>query len=476
MIIRMKKAKEALPALKAAGKGIVTEEGQPVRLRGVSLNSWLTPDSGLHGLPGSSQMLRLMMEEQAGREKASALFRGMEDSFVMEKDIAFLSGLGANVVWAPLDYRRFFQDGLPIRLEEEALQRLDSLLEWCENYQLYCIPELQAAPGGQNALRESGMGGRQALLFEDGGYQEMLIAFWETLARRYKGRTVIAAFDLLCKPNTADRFGRFHIERPMDSQLLSDLYTRIAAAISGIDPERILIFDGDASAQGISGIPAETVASSACAISLIAGEELAFYPGLDAQGKYQDKKRIQDSVRQSLAYCETLGMPLFVRVSAPRGYAQILRDKLDVLEEHQASWALNEYKDWGCRGLVRYAPDCPYIRTFGDVLMRWGYQGNAFYGKPVTGLRQKMRARLKEFETAMGEASGNERLLDGGAMLEDWVDDLYYAKILAFEFAGRAANMSSSELQALLAGSFALQACVQSPLVSEVAAYWQQRA
>ena len=71
-----------------------------------------------------------------------------------------------------------------------ALIECDKALDACEKYGLKVLVDLHTPPGGRS-------NGGVCRMFSDKRYQDKLIAVWERIARRYKGRDVVYAYDLL---------------------------------------------------------------------------------------------------------------------------------------------------------------------------------------------------------------------------------------------------------------------------------------
>lgn len=125
-------------------------DGQPIRLRGYTLGTWMNLEHFMVGLPGTHTMIRRAFADVYGKERADSLFEHFLDCMVREDDIAFLKSLGTNAVRIPFGYRLFIDDRNPSRYLESGFAALERVIGYCRKHQLYAILDLHAAPGSQN--------------------------------------------------------------------------------------------------------------------------------------------------------------------------------------------------------------------------------------------------------------------------------------------------------------------------------------
>ena len=145
--------------LRAQGKSIVNEKGDPVMLRGMGFGGWMVQERYMMlfegiGSEGQHSMFELI-EELAGPANLETYHKAWLDNYCTEADVIELARSGFNSLRAPLHYNLFT---LPIEEEpvrgqdtwlSDGFERLDRLLEWCQNAGVYLILDLHAAPGGQ---------------------------------------------------------------------------------------------------------------------------------------------------------------------------------------------------------------------------------------------------------------------------------------------------------------------------------------
>jgi endoglucanase len=76
---------------------------------------------------------------------------------------------------------------------EGALKHLDELLPVCERLGIKVVIDLHTPPGGRNEAKE-------CRLFHEKRFQDSFIAWWEKIARRYRGRKTVWGYDLVNEP------------------------------------------------------------------------------------------------------------------------------------------------------------------------------------------------------------------------------------------------------------------------------------
>jgi len=220
-----------------AGRLILDGEGRPMQLRGMNLSGWLSWEGWLMGggqLADSTIDARL--RQVLGDVEAERFRAAYADTFIGEADIARIAKLGYNVVRVPINYRVLATpggngtDGWPL---------LDRLLDWCEQYHIYVILDLQAAPGGQSPLftADPTAGGS---LWTSPARKAETVALWKRIAQQYRDRTIVAGYDLLNEPI------------PSDSRALLGLYRQLVSAIRAVDPYHLLILEGSNRSRDLS--------------------------------------------------------------------------------------------------------------------------------------------------------------------------------------------------------------------------------
>ncbi len=220
-----------LPPLRIQGTNL-TALGQPIALRGVNLGGWLALDPNFCGFDfPDEKSLWSSLTTRLGDAKARAIREAFRTAWIGPQDLKRIKDFGFNHVRVPFYYGLIEDDAKPGEYREDGLKWLDSAVEWSEKNGLYCVLDLHGAPGGQNKEVHSGEKNRNAL-WSDVAMQKRTMDIWKALAKRYKGRPSIAAFDVLNEPS-----GAANAKQCVNAQ------AEIAHAIRAIDPSRLVIVE-----------------------------------------------------------------------------------------------------------------------------------------------------------------------------------------------------------------------------------------
>lgn len=234
--------------LTAQGDGFVTAAGKQVFLRGINLADAL-PELLRDGEvlnAGSSEIFSLL-GDRFGSYGARQLFERYGEGLVSDKDVKYISKLGANCVRIPLRSELLFKkDGCK---GDPELDRLDHIVAKCRKAGLYVIFDLHSAPGFQNNDISCGKAD-SCRFFEQGkeGFEarNAAVRLWSRLAAHYKDEPAVAGYDLLNRPllRVADW------EKSLDT--LHKFYYRAFRAIRNSGSEQIVIMQA---AHGADTLP-----------------------------------------------------------------------------------------------------------------------------------------------------------------------------------------------------------------------------
>jgi hypothetical protein len=176
---------------------------------------------------------RARLTDRFGGDEAQRLLDVYRDSWITLEDIRFLAQIGFNCLRVPMDWQMFVQpDGVA---RPDGFERIDWLLDRAEEEGLYVILDLHGMPGGANPWHSSGIAGQNAFWI-DPGLQDIAISIWSRLARRFRGRACISAFDLINEPLVTSGGP----ENPEQVALKHAVLDRLYRAVRAEDPERML--------------------------------------------------------------------------------------------------------------------------------------------------------------------------------------------------------------------------------------------
>ena len=236
--------------IQAQGRWMVNGEGERIVLRGYGAGNWLNPEGfmvgGTRGFDGKYNRPQLMdrarsmdaaIRELCGSEYAKKFWPQWYRRHLGERDIAAMAELGYNSVRLVLNAAAFLYEEPGINFNEDTFEVLDQVLDWCEQYRVYAILDLHAAPGGQSCGGCDDGVDNVPHLFLDEENWERAILLWEEFARRYKDRWIVAAYDLLNEPLNDEAW--FSVKDKLMA-FYDDLIPRIRA----IDKKHMLTIEG----------------------------------------------------------------------------------------------------------------------------------------------------------------------------------------------------------------------------------------
>jgi endoglucanase len=405
--------------LQVDGNRIVTADGRPVLLRGTCVGGWMNMEEFINGYPGSEHGVRAIMAGQLGAETAQFFFDRMLDYFFCEDDVVYLKSLGTTVVRLPLNYRHLETDGRPFEYLEAGFARLDRALDWCEKHGLYAVLDMHAVPGWQNPDWHCDNSTRHTLFWQHAHFQDRFVALWEELARRYKGRAVIAGYNVMNEPVSNAPFGRFNLRYEPDWEAVNRLYRRVTSAIRAIDPDHIIFLEGDLFSREFGGFepPFARNLVYSSHIYTDCGFGPGPYPGLIGGEQWNREKQKQFFLtRSGTRFIQKYDVPLWVSEfgAVYNGPAheipdrlRALDDQLAIFDQYGVHWTMWTYKDIDVMGWVQLAPDAPYVRTIRRVLDAKRDLSTDFWMSwiPATAAKKKVFELAAMIEEAMDDAT-----------------------------------------------------------------------
>jgi endoglucanase len=239
------------------------------------------------------------------------------------------------------------------------LPDIDKGVDLCEKYGVRVALDLHTPPGGR-------VEGGVCPLFSDPRCQDKLVEVWQRLARRYKGRNIIWAYDLLNEP----------VEPPAGPGVVSwrDLATRVTKAIRQIDPGKPVIFEpapwgNPEGFDSLVPLDADHVIYSfhmyephAFTHQGIYGNPTGVsYPGVIA-GRRWDKEQLREAMAPAIDFAREFNVQMYVGEFSAIRWApddsayRYLRDCIDIFEENGWDWSYHAYREWDGWS-VEHGPD-----------------------------------------------------------------------------------------------------------------------
>jgi len=318
--------------VKIKGKEFITPDGNPILLKGINLGNWLNPEGYMFRFSNvnSFRLIDNTIKELVGADEARKFWLAFRDNYITKEDISFIKSTGLNHIRVPFNFKFFLVEDHPEIWIEEGFKRLDDVIKWCKEENLYVVLDLHAAPGGQTGDNIDDSWSYPFLL-EDEQAQKTTIALWEKLADRYKDETIVIGYDLLNEP-----LPHYLENKEVLNPLLEPLYKKITAAIREVDNNHIIFLGG---AQwntnfDVFGKPYE--------------DKLAY----TFHTYWTDVK--QDVIQRFVDFSEKYNVPLWLGESGENEDAWIDSFRV-LLETNNIGWCFWPYKKMDSdRGMVQF--------------------------------------------------------------------------------------------------------------------------
>jgi endoglucanase len=240
--------------LHANGKNIHDASGNEVLLRGIGTGNWLLMEGYMMktaDFAGTHTQFRTKLTETIGEQNTEIFYENWLDNHFTRRDVDSMKVWGFNSVRVAMHYKWFT---LPIEQEpvsgqdtwfEDGFVRIDSLLDWCGDNEMYLILDLHGAPGGQGQDRNiSDYDPAYPSLWESAENRRKTVALWRKLAERYASEPWMGGYDLINEPNWDLPGGT----------LLKQTYVNITNAIREVDQNHMIIIEGNWFANDYTGL------------------------------------------------------------------------------------------------------------------------------------------------------------------------------------------------------------------------------
>jgi endoglucanase len=214
------------------GQQMVDGSGNIIKLNGVNLGGWLMWEGWIWGGGFTAEKdFNNKLQSIIGASATNAFRDSVHKKYITRADIQKISEECFNVVRIPFNHTLLEDDSNPYFYKPSGWAVLDSVLSWCEDYNVYAILDLHAAPGGQNT---GFIADPDAVtLWESANNKDRTVQLWKAIATRYKERGIIAGYDLLNEPNVTT------------GSDLVDLYNVIIDSIRSVDTNHMLHIEGN---------------------------------------------------------------------------------------------------------------------------------------------------------------------------------------------------------------------------------------
>lgn len=339
-----------LPAIKQSGQYWVDASGKRVNLRGTNIGNWLIQEFWMMGgsMTGINDQCTLesKLSQRFGNTEKERLMKVFRDSYITTRDFDLMKGMGMNVVRIPFLYSLIENEYAPYTLRPDAWQYLDWAVNEAEKRGMYVILDLHGAVGGQAAASEQHDGCIGAAeMWTNNTYWDRTKWLWDNIAQHYRGRTAIAAYDLLNEP-----WGT-------DATTLANRSYELFNVVRAADPTHVILLPGHNSGIDAYGNPNSRGLTNS---SLW----MHFYPGLWGWNDTATYGAGQANMHANWLHCNQDGT----------GESCTWRDKINGI---QTPFLVGEFQPWTLLG------------SYGGQITRKTYDIYNMYGWAATNWAYK---------------------------------------------------------------------------------------
>ena len=239
-----KTGEEAAPAPKFVtiqGHDLIKPDGEKLFIMGTNLGNWLNPEGYMFRFSktNSGHFINEMFCQLVGPDFTAEFWKQFKDNYVTRQDIRFIKSTGANTIRLPFHYKLFTdEDYMGITGRQDGFARVDSLVEWCRESELFLILDMHDAPGGQTGDNIDDSYG-YPWLFDSEASQQKFCDIWRAIADRYKNEPVILGYELMNEPIAP----YFENVDELNAKLEA-VYKKGVAAIREVDQNHIILLGG----------------------------------------------------------------------------------------------------------------------------------------------------------------------------------------------------------------------------------------
>jgi aryl-phospho-beta-D-glucosidase BglC (GH1 family) len=229
--------------IKIDGPNLAAPNGEKFFIRGINLGNWLNPEGYMFGFKKANcfRLIDQAFREMVGPDFTNQFWKQFKDNYITREDIRYIRKTGMNTIRIPFHYKLFTdEDYMGLSASQDGFQRLDSLIVWCRESQIYLILDMHDAPGGQTGDNIDDSYGYPWLMTSEES-QNLFVTIWKKIASHYQNESVILGYDLLNEP-IATHF--VETDRAKLNAALEPVYKKAVAAIREVDKNHIVLLGG----------------------------------------------------------------------------------------------------------------------------------------------------------------------------------------------------------------------------------------
>lgn len=383
--------------------------GKALFLRGLGIGSWLNMEHFMLGIPTPDSMIRAAFQKVYGKTKAEQFFDDFFTCFMTREDFLLLKKIGINFIRVPFNHRLFLSEQTG-EFIEYGFTQMKNLLDLCEEFQIFVMPDLHTTPGGQNPDWHSDNRSGIPQFWEFSVFREQMTKLWGEFAKRFSSYEYLLGYDLLNEPSMASW------------EVLNEFYQQTITEIRKFDSHHAIVLEGDKFAMDFSGLnhfQDHNLILSFHYYPTVWNDKL-----LDKEMPCEKRKKtFEEGLLRLLSIRDTFNLPV---ICGEAGYdlhpedmafcMELLKDTIGIFEKHQVNWAIWTYKDAAFMGLVYPAKDSAWMKLADRFRQNWTHYHEMEQGKRMIAaaaeefggiedelayrLQFRMRAILYEMQSA----------------------------------------------------------------------------
>ncbi|WP_099203789.1 glycoside hydrolase family 5 protein [Scatolibacter rhodanostii] len=347
---------------------------KPLFLRGLGVGSWLNMEHFMLGIPTPDSMIRQSFTEVYGEENAENFFDDFFKSFLQAEDFQVLKDTGINFIRVPFNHRIFLNEQTGEYLEY-GFAMMKRLLDFCEEYKIFVMPDLHTTPGGQNPDWHSDNRSGIPQFWEFAALRHQMTKLWGEIAKRFSSYEYLLGYDLLNEPSMASW------------EAMNSFYEETITEIRRYDTNHAIVLEGDMFAMDFSGL--NHFDDSNIVLSF------HYYPTV-WNDKLLDKdmprekrwEEFESGLLRLASIREQFKRPV---ICGEAGYdlhpddmdfcMDLLEDTIAIFEKHEINWAIWTYKDAAFMGMVYPKSDTPWMQLAQKLREKWTHYKEMEQGK-----------------------------------------------------------------------------------------------
>lgn len=167
------------------------------KLKGVNLGNWLVLEEWMQPefFEGTGVTDEIWLGRRIPEKRLAEKLKKHRDTYVTEKDFAYIAHKGFNLVRIPVPFF-IFGDRPPY---PGGIDYVDQAFDWAERYGLKVLIDLHTVPGSPNGYDNGGITG-VCKWHKNQKEVEFALTVLERLAERYKGRKGLYGIEALNEP------------------------------------------------------------------------------------------------------------------------------------------------------------------------------------------------------------------------------------------------------------------------------------